>query len=198
MSRGGGDTCPVWGGTWGHRGALKSQRCCRALGMGQEGLSPHQFITPEAGRGHRKGQSCQPPMGSLGVIGVIQWGVRGGSGGQEVTEGNEGISGLLEGVGRCWEHWDSTTRARGGHWEYLWDAGSCRGDTGGYRGNAMEGTWGPLICLTLLASLWYFTAFLVSATARSTNPTDWSMLFSMRSIMAPYGAPRGHRERGRH
>lgn len=50
---------------------------------------------------------------------------------------------------------------------------------------AMEGTWGPSVCLTLLASLWYFTAFLVSATARSTNPTDWSMLFSMRSIMAP-------------
>lgn len=39
--------------------------------------------------------------------------------------------------------------------------------------------------LTLRASLWYLTAFLVSATARSTKPTDWSMLLSMRSIMAP-------------
>lgn len=49
-----------------------------------------------------------------------------------------------------------------------------------------------LVPLTLLASLWYLTAFLVSATARSTKPTDWSMLFSMRSIMAPYG---GNKER---
>lgn len=53
--------------------------------------------------------------------------------------------------------------------------------------------WGILLVpLTLLASLWYLTAFLVSATARSTKPTDWSMLFSMRSIMAPYG---GDKER---
>lgn len=50
------------------------------------------------------------------------------------------------------------------------------------------GTPGSSVRLTLLASLWYFTAFLVSATARSTKPTDWSMLFSMRSIMVPYGA----------
>lgn len=49
------------------------------------------------------------------------------------------------------------------------------------------GTLQPLVHLTLLASLWYFTAFLVSATARSTKPTDWSMLFSMRSIMVPCG-----------
>lgn len=44
----------------------------------------------------------------------------------------------------------------------------------------------PEQALTRRASLWYLTAFLVSATARSTKPTDWSMLFSIRSIMAPF------------
>lgn len=66
---------------------------------------------------------------------------------------------------------------------YLWDAGGYRGDTGDMS-----------VHLTLLASLWYFTAFLVSATARSTKPTDWSMLFSMRSIMDPYGVRGAHED----
>lgn len=50
---------------------MGAPRCCRALGMGQDGLSPHQLITPEGGRGlgGTVGQSCQPPMESLGAGG---------------------------------------------------------------------------------------------------------------------------------
>ena len=40
--------------------------------------------------------------------------------------------------------------------------------------------------LTLRASCWNLAAFLVSATALSTKPTDWSMLPSILSIMPPY------------
>lgn len=40
--------------------------------------------------------------------------------------------------------------------------------------------------LTLRASCWYLAAFLVSATALSTKPTDWSMLLSILSIMPPW------------
>lgn len=39
--------------------------------------------------------------------------------------------------------------------------------------------------LTRRASCWNFAAFLVSATARSTKPTDWSMLLSILSIIPP-------------
>ena len=39
--------------------------------------------------------------------------------------------------------------------------------------------------LTLRASCWNLAAFLVSATARSTKPTDWSMLLSILSIIPP-------------
>lgn len=38
---------------------------------------------------------------------------------------------------------------------------------------------------TLRASAWNLAAFFVSATPRSTKPTDWSMLLSILSIMPP-------------
>lgn len=43
--------------------------------------------------------------------------------------------------------------------------------------------WQP--SLTRRASCWNLAAFLVSATARSTKPTDWSMLLSILSIIPP-------------
>lgn len=50
--------------------------------------------------------------------------------------------------------------------------------------------------LTRRASCWNLAAFLVSATARSTKPTDWSMLLSILSIIPPWRVTRPRMEEG--